>query len=298
MNLTLLAHIVPLALVLLPGVHYDRLRRREPGRARRHPEPSQYGRVVLAGALVTAATLLALELLRLVGPRTLISLGEARENGALRVPSFGVMTWSLVCFLMISLTLASLAAAVLARLEDGSAAWQRAVRAAGVTGTAATRRWLEFAGRDVEVEVKLTCGDTYRGVYGDRSVDRARGVQYITLNGPIFEVDGHGRPLPLDALHWDHMLVPTRAITSLLVRPVDRREDPVPAAVPGAVPTGTVPGGMRSRHSIPRETLSCRAKAAARHIYDERSDPRLLTKLLATQVISIGFVGLLSGIVA
>jgi hypothetical protein len=39
-------------------------------------------------------------------------------------------------------------------------------------------------------------------------------------------------------------------------------------------------------------------KAAMRRIYDDRSDPRLLAKLLATQVISIGFVGLLSGIVA
>jgi hypothetical protein len=293
MNLTLLAHIVPLALALLPGVHYDRLRRRDSARARPHLEPAQYGRVVLSGALVTAATLLVLETLRLLGPGTLVSLGEARENGALRVPSFGVMTWSLVCFLMVSLTLASLAAAVLARLEDGSGAWYRAVRAAGAPGAAGARRRLEAAGCDVEVEVKLTCGDTYRGLYGDRSVDRARGVQYLTLDGPIFEVDGHGRPLPLDALHWDHMLVPTRAITSVLVRPVDRRESPTRPAV-----TGTVPGGMRSRHSIPRETLTCRVKAAMRRIYDDRSDPRLLAKLLATQVISIGFVGLLSGIVA
>ncbi|XVQ14009.1 DUF6338 family protein [Spirillospora sp. CA-255316] len=293
MNLTLLAHIVPLALVLLPGVHYDRLRRRDSARPRQHPEPAQYGRVALSGALVTAATLLLLETLRLLGPGTLISVGEAHENGALRVPSFGVMTWSLVCFLLVSLTLASLSAAVLATLEDGSGAWYRAVRAAGVPGAAATRRRLELAGGDVEVEVKLTCGDTYRGLYGDRSVDRARGVQYITLNGPIFEVDGHGKPLPLDALHWDHMLVPTRAITSVLVRPVDRRESPTRPAV-----AGTVPGGMRSRHSIPRESLSCRAKAATRRIYDDRSDPHLLAKLLATQVISIGFVGLLSRIVA
>ncbi|GAA2409227.1 hypothetical protein GCM10010191_17270 [Actinomadura vinacea] len=289
MDLSLLAHIVPLVLAVLPGLHYDRWRRGDLARIRRSTVTAQYARVVISSTLVTAATLTVLELLRQLGPGSLLSLGQVTGDGALPVASPGVMTWSVACFLMISLTLASLAAAVLLRLEDGSGPWRRARPPDG------RDRWrrLELGDLDVELEVKLSGGDTYRGLYGNRAVDREQGVHYITLNGPIFEVDGHGKPLPLDALHWDHMVVPTRSITSVLIRPADRPEMPTRPSV-----TTPVPGDMRPRHSMPRVTFTGQARAGVRRFYENRFDPRLLAKLLATQIVSIGLVGLLTEMVA
>ena len=138
---------------------------------------------MLSGALVTAGTMLTLEILRLLGPRTPVSVAEAGADGTLHGPSPAATAWSPVCLLAVSPTSASLAAAVLARLEDGSGAWHRAVRAVGLSGGPGGRgapawgRQDGAIGRDIEVEVKLTCGHTYRGLYGDRAVDRARGVQ-------------------------------------------------------------------------------------------------------------------------
>jgi hypothetical protein len=286
MNLSLLAQVVPVALALLPGLHYDRLRRHRSGVGAQTSAAPQYGRVLLAGALVTAATVTLLVMLRSLGPRTLPDLPA---EGPLRFSSPMVGTWAVLCFIAISLTTASLAAAVHLRLREGQSPLPQP-RADGRNGAGAG---FGKGDVDIEVEIRLNSGDTYRGLYGGRD----RGAPYLTLNGPIFELDGHGKPLPLDALHWDQMMVPTRAISSVLVRPAIQQ-----GARPAVSPDGATLGmgveqTVRSRHSIPRSTLGCRVRAEVRRHYHDGPDAGVLSRLLASQIIVIGLVGLVSRVV-
>jgi hypothetical protein len=260
-----------------------RRHRNGPG-ARRSPHP-EYGRVLAAAVLVSAATITLLVMLRSLGPRALPALPA---EGTLRFSSPMAGIWTVACFIAISLTTASLAAAVVRRLEERHGP----IPAPPRTDAGSGMGW-GLGQEDIEVEVRLDSGDTYRGLYGDRSGGRGGGASYLTLNGPIFELDGHGKPLPLDALHWDQMVVPTRAISSVLVRPAVSQE--IPAMSPeSTVPRMGVEQTVRSRHSVPRSTLGCRVRAEVRRHFQDGPDAGVLTRLLAAQIIVIGLVGLVS----
>jgi hypothetical protein len=259
--------VVLLALVAVPGVHFDLMRGRREG-ARLGTAPPRCSRVLLAGTLITAVTLAVLGGL---GQGSLLDLGGVLNENRVADISPLVAAWSAACYLMFSLTLSSLSAAILLRLENRPGAFPGAARpAAGVRA--------DYSDREVELEITLNSGETFRGLLGEESA-RGNDARFITLCGPIFQLDGHGKPLPLDALHWDRMVVPTRAVTSVLVRPVD--EPPAPPAF----------RGVPSRHSAPRMRLSDQLKMLVEQCYEYRLAPRPLAKLLVLQAVVIALVG-------
>ncbi|NDU73120.1 hypothetical protein GWI34_10815 [Actinomadura sp. DSM 109109] len=254
-----------LALAAVPGLHFDLVRgRRE--RARPGEALPRLSRVVVAGTVVTTVTSILLGVLAAVpDPRRLLYGGA--------VPLLDA-AWSACCFLALSLTLSSLAAAVLARLENSPGPFPGEARPAGD----------EYADRDVELEITLNSGATFRGLLGEEPAARGAEPPFITLCGPIFQLDGHGKPLPLDALHWDRMVVPTRAVTSVLVRPVE--EQPLPPAALRGVP---------SRHSAPRLHPSDRFKIFVERCYADRLAPGPLARLLALELVVIALAGAVAG---
>ncbi|TDD66012.1 hypothetical protein E1293_39660 [Actinomadura darangshiensis] len=262
---------MPVALSVLaavPGLHYDLMRgRRASGRTPVAAAP-RLSRVVVAGALITTVTLAVLAAL---GQDSLLGLGALLDDGAAAVSPL-VATWSVACYLAFSLTLSSLAAAVLARLENRPGPFPSVRPRIGLQA--------DYFDREVELEITLNSGETFRGLLGEESAARGPDLRFITLCGPIFQLDGHGKPLPLDALHWDQMVVPTRAVTSVLVRPVE--EPPPPPAALRGVP---------SRHSAPRLPLADQLKILVEQCYEHRLAPRPLAKLLALQLVVIALVG-------
>lgn len=275
-EVSIVVPIVLLVLAAVPGLHFDQLRgRREsprPGNA-----PAQFARVAVAGTLLTTGTLIILGVL---GQGSLLSLRHLLDEDGGPVPSPLVAGWSAACFITLSLTLSSLAAVVLTRLENRPGPFPAMPRA--MTRQAAGRR-AGYCDREIELEITLNTGQTFRGMLGEESAARGYEARFITLSGPIFQLDGHGRPLPLDALHWDQMVVPTRAVTSVLVRPVEERPPP---------PAGF--RGVPSRHSTPRLNPSDQIKILVERCYELRHAPRALANLLALQVVLIALVGAVS----
>lgn len=267
--------VVPVALLALaavPGMHFDLMRgRRE--RAGLVTVPPRCPRVVIAGTLITTVTLTVLGAL---GQGSLLRLDDLLDGRAGTAVSAPEAIWSVCCYLAFSLTLSSLAAAVLARLENRPGPFPAAARPAAGSRT-------DYSDREIELEITLSSGETFRGLLGDEPAGRGHEVRFITLCGPIFQLDGHGKPLPLDALHWDRMVVPTRAVTSVLVRPV---EEPPPPAVFRGVP---------SRHSAPRLRVRDQLRILVEQCYEYRLAPRPLAKLLALQMVVIALVGAVTG---
>lgn len=277
----MVGHITVLALATIPGLHYDLVRARCDGVRARAGRPPQFGRVVIAGTLITTAALVMLGVLGLLGPGSLVDLRALVEDRAGLLGSPVVGAWSVACFLTLSLTISSLAVAVLTRLERRPGSFPGTARPAVRPGF---ERRADYTDRDVELEVTLSSGRTYRGVLADESAGRGYDVRFITLCGPIFELDGHGKPLPLDALHWDQMVVPTRAVTSVLLRPVE--EPPIPPQ--------TVLRGVQSRHSAPRLKLTDRLTIMIEQCYENRFSPRVLARFLGAQIVLIAAVGALA----
>ncbi|MES9537284.1 DUF6338 family protein [Actinomadura sp. NPDC000600] len=261
-----------LALAAVPGLHFDLVRgRRE--RARPGDALPRLSRAVVAGVVVTTVTSI---LLGVLGQSAVPSPRRLLDEGGGAVPTLAA-AWAVCCFLAISLTLSSLAAAVLARLENLPGPLPAAARPA--TGPRA-----DYADRDVELEITLNSGETFRGLLGEESAARGPDLSFITLCGPIFQLDGHGGPLPLDALHWDRMVVPTRAVNSVLVRPVEEQPPP-PQAL----------RGVPSRHSAPRLRPADQLKIFVEQCYACRLVPGALVKLLALELVVIALAGALAG---
>ncbi|WP_433467142.1 DUF6338 family protein [Spirillospora sp. CA-128828] len=259
--------VVLLALAAVPGLHFDMTRgRRE--RSRRENAP-RFSRVVIAGTVVTTITLI---LLGALGQSSMPNLRHILDESGTPTATPLLAAWSVGCFLALSLTLSSLVAAVLVRLENRPGPFPAARPIAGSRG--------DYTDREVELEITLSSGETFRGLLGEESVARGTEPRFITLCGPIFQLDGHGKPLPLDALHWDRMVVPTRAVTSVLVRPVEEQPPPPPTL-----------RGVPSRHSAPRMHLGDQLKILVEQCYEYRLTPGPLTKLLALELVVIALVG-------
>lgn len=276
-EVSLLVPIVLLALASVPGLHFDLLRSRRRGSGG-GGAASRIARTVIAASLITTATLV---LLGPLGRGSLVDLGPLLDENGGKAPSPLAAGWSAACFLSLSLTLSGLSAAVLARLGNGpgpfpSPAASKARRDSG--------RDDGYFDRDVELEITLNSGQTFRGMLGDESAAAGHDARFLTINGPIFQLDGHGHPLPLDALHWDRMVVPTRAVTSVLVRPVEEQPPP-PAAL----------RGVPSRHSAPRLQPSDQLKILVERCYEHRHAPGALARLLALQIVVVAVVGAVSG---
>ncbi|MFA1541137.1 hypothetical protein [Actinomadura monticuli] len=77
------------------------------------------------------------------------------------------------------------------------------------------------------------------------------------------------------------MVVPTRAVTSVLVRPVEERPPP----------RATAFRGVPSRHSAPRLQLSDQLTILVEQCYEHRCAPRPLATLLVLQLVVIALVG-------
>ncbi|TDD35163.1 hypothetical protein E1287_14710 [Actinomadura sp. KC06] len=273
--------IVLLVLAALPGLHFDQIRGGgERGRTG-NPRP-QFARVVIAGTLITTGTLMVLGLL---GRESQLSLRRLLDENATPLHSPLVAAWSIACFLGFSLTLSAFAAVVLTRLENRPGPVLGLPRTSAAARAAAVRA--DYSDREIELEITLNSGQTYRGMLGEEcAAGRGHGVRFIVLYGPIFQLDGHGKPLPLDALHWDQMIVPTRAVTSVLLRPIDEP--------PAAPPPSVTFRGVASRHSAPRTNLTDQLKTLIERCYEGRLAPRALAKVLAVQIVLIALVGALS----
>ncbi|RFS84618.1 hypothetical protein D0T12_13795 [Actinomadura spongiicola] len=228
--------------------------------------------MAIAGTLITTVTLMVLGLL---GRDSQLSLRRLLDENAATLHSPLVAAWSVASFLAFSLTLSAFAAILLARLENRPVPFPAVVR---------TPARADYSERDIELEVTLNSGQTYRGMLGEECAARDTDAPFIVLYGPIFQLDGHGKPLPLDALHWDQMIVPTRAVTSVLLRPIEEQPAPPPVTV----------RGVPARHSAPRVNLTDHLKTFAERCYERRLAPRALAKALVAQTILIALVGALS----
>ncbi|HEU5028193.1 MAG TPA: DUF6338 family protein [Spirillospora sp.] len=279
MSGSLVADVAVLVLAVFPGLHYDLMRDRL--RVRRRAALPQPGRVVIAGTLVTASTLALLGVLGMLTPVSMLSLrqvvlGDAAE--ALHSPA--LVLWTVACFIVLSLTISCLAAATLARLEDGAGPPPGLASGA----PSAFDRCAYYAERDIELEITLNNGETYRGLLGEEARGRGHQARFVTLYGPIFQLHGQDKSLPLDALHWDQMVVPVRAVTRVLVRPVT--ESPAHGQAGFR--------GTPSRHGAPRLNPVEQMKALAEHCYRYRFTPRYLARLLGLEIVLIGLVGVLA----
>ncbi|WUH97602.1 DUF6338 family protein [Spirillospora sp. NBC_00431] len=265
----------------IPGLHFDLIRG---GRERGRPGSMgstgpRFARGAIAGTLITAGTLMVLGLL---GQDSQLSLRPLLDENAAALRSPLVAAWSVTCFLGFSLTLSAFAAVVMIRLENRPGPFPPTSRM-----SIAARA--DYSDRDIELEITLNSGQTFRGMLGEEcAAGRGHGVRFIVLYGPIFQLDGHGKPLPLDALHWDQMIVPTRAVTSVLLRPIEERPAPPPDTF----------RGVPSRHSAPRTNLTDQLKTLAEWCYERRLAPRALAKVLALQLVLIALVGALSNTVS
>ncbi|MFI0452797.1 DUF6338 family protein [Actinomadura sp. 6N118] len=275
MTASVVGQIIIVLLAIVPGLHYDQLRGRAAGP--RTVSAPNVGRVILAGVLITTATLVLLGLLGLFGSQTLaFPLDKAEGSGGWKNPE--EFAWTIVSFLALSLTAASLADALLSRLESDSASSRGRARSRA-TGVGAQ------ADEDVELEVRLNSGDTYRGLVAGVAPTQGPRSSYVTLRAPIFELDGHGRPLPLDALHGDQLVLSTESIMSVLVRTVDQKQDTIRSQLQSGQP----------RHSMARPRVTRRPRAAVRRCYENRRDLHFLSQLLLLEITFLGFVALLSG---
>jgi Family of unknown function (DUF6338) len=279
MSGSLVADVAVLVLAVFPGLHYDLMRDRL--RVRRQaalvPQP---GRVVIAGTLVTASTLAVLGALGTLTPVSMLSLRQVvLGDAAEAVHSPLLLMWTVACFIVLSLTISCLAAATLARLEAGASPPPGVAPGAA----AAFDRCAYYGERDVELEITLNNGETYRGLLGEEARGRGHQARFVTLYGPIFQLHGQDKSLPLDALHWDQMVVPVRAVSRVLVRPVTE------------TPTSVQAGfrGTPSRHGAPRLNPVEQLKALAEHFYRYRFTPRYLARLLGLEIVLIGLVGVL-----
>lgn len=272
--------IALLVLAAVPGLHFDLIRgRRERGRTG-NTRP-QFARVVIAGTLITVGTLMVLGLL---GQDSQLSLRRMLDENAATLHSPLVAAWSVACYLTFSLTLSAFAAVVMTRLENRPGPFPV------VGGRTPMAPRADYSDRDIELEITLNSGQTFRGMLGEECASRGYGVRFIVLYGPIFQLDGHGKPLPLDALHWDQMIVPTRAVTSVLLRPVE--EQPLPPPPPVAY------RGFPARHSAPRTNPIDQLRTMVERCYECRLAPRALAKLLAVQLVLITLVGTLSSVLS
>ncbi|MGI5204232.1 hypothetical protein ACQEU6_21950 [Spirillospora sp. CA-108201] len=98
------------------------------------------------------------------------------DQGVAAVPPLAA-AWSVCCFLALSLTLSSPAAAVLARLENRPAPFPAEARPP--SGTSA-----DYADRDVELEITLNGGDTFRGLLGEESATLKISVERCYASRP------------------------------------------------------------------------------------------------------------------
>jgi hypothetical protein len=274
--------IVAVALLLAPGMHYDMLRGRVAGSTRPVSSP-QVGRVVLASVLLATVTLAVLGLVRWLGPRTVLNPRLLAEDGTYLVRSLVLASWTATCFLALSLTIAALAAAAHTRIEKVSAIAGSGLHSPAVPGGGQS----DVLTPDVELEVKLNNGDTYRGLFDDYSQETDPGERQLVLEGPIFHVDDLGKPLPLDPVNWHRLVVPRSAIVSILVRHVD-----------GGWKSGNTRMSPRlksyPRHSSPRRDAAGQLKWFLHWCYERRSDPYMLARLLGVELLLLAFVALLA----
>jgi len=273
MDLSYVALVIGVALSIAPGLHYDLLRART-GVQGGDPSRLRLNRIVIAGLLVSAATLTVLSLISLIYPEFSFGFNGLTENAS----SPGVGIWSAFCFVSVSLTLSALSATIMTHLEFHPRYAPGTARA-----PQALRRRASRTAEDLEVEVKLTDGRTYRGVLGSHGLpDR-----YLLLTEPIFDIGDHGKPLPMDALHWPWLALSESTIVSVLARPVDD------GFVEGKAQL--VSNSQRQpRHSNPHKGIIGQLKLLLHACYRSRFDPYALIKLLGGQVAFMTLMSVLA----
>jgi hypothetical protein len=271
MDFSHVAVLMALALFASAGLHYDLLRTRTAAAAGAGGDPAwlHAGRILIAGLLISAATVTVLCLVSLIYPEFSFDFGGFTENAE----SPGLALWTALCFTFLALTVSALSATVMTYLEFHP----RYAPNRPWTQTPQTLRRMARNSEDIEVEVKLADGTTYRGLLGGHE----QPDRYLVLTEPIFDVGDHGKPLPMDALNWPWLAVPQSRIISLLARPIQD----------GLAERRTQPTSLGPRHSNPHFGLVGQLKLFLQSCYQRRFDPYTLAKVLCAQV---GFMTLLA----
>jgi len=266
MEFSHVAVLMAVALFVTPGLHYDLLRTRASIAAGSTADPTRphVGRILIAGLLISSAAVTVLCLVSLIYPEFSFGFGGFAENS--RSP--GLAVWTATCFIALALTVSALSATVMTYLEFHPRYVPRPPQ---------TLRRMSRLAEDIEVEVKLADGTTYRGLLGGQE----QPDRYLVLTEPIFDIGDHGKPLPMDALNWPWLALSLSTIVSVMARPVPEglaeRQNQLNPAGP--------------RHSHPYFGLVGQIKLFLQTCYQRRFDPYTLAKVLCAQV---AFMTLLS----
>jgi hypothetical protein len=266
---------IALALFVIPGLHYDLLRARTAGSGG-YPKRLHLSRILIAGLLITAAALTILCLISLIYPEFSFGFDGFTKNSN----SPGVAVWTAICFTALSLTISALSATIMAYLEFHPR--YTPDRVATAHGPQTLRRRMAKYADDIEVEVKLADGTTYRGLLGSNDLPDS----YLVLTEPIFDIGDHGKPLPLDALHWPWLALSQSTIVSVMARPFD---DGLSERERRAQLNATGP-----RHSISNARTGGHLKQLLQSAYQSRLDPYALARLLAGQVAFVTLMAVLA----
>ncbi|MBQ1019800.1 hypothetical protein KBX71_18300 [Micromonospora sp. D93] len=208
-------------LLVLPGIALELLRQRSrPGRA--DSVFVETARVLLGGAAVTVGTLLPLGLIRTAAPAVMLNPRQLWIEPRYVADHLWLTLWSLVLFLLVSLTLAALCYALLP--APGLAGNVHMESAWVFTFNRLPQRLYDQQdasspgfGIRTQLQVELTDGTAYLGVRDTYSADAALVDRELVLAPPLHVRRAEGPFEPLEP-GWQRIIVPASQIRSIMVR--------------------------------------------------------------------------------
>jgi hypothetical protein len=225
--------IVVLVLLVLPGLVFELIRQRR--RAGRDDSPFvEVSRVLIAGLSLGAITETLLAVVSLAGPRSIVSLAGLFTTQHWVTDHLLVSGWTAWAYGLVSVTLATLAAAVLPGMNPGAhihpeSGWvmtfdrlPRLIQKAQHLAATPVAR----------LSVRLTDGTVYVGDRAEFSVDSAPEGRELLLDGELLSrAPGAGTTKPL--AEWQRILLREDQISDILVQYIPGAASSAP---PGSEP--------------------------------------------------------------
>jgi hypothetical protein len=202
-------------LLIAPGLRYQ-LYRAEHRADREDSTFVEISLVVLAGTLLSGATLLFLGLIRLIEPGLLADPRLLLTNSHYAPGHLVLISWTAFCFAVISLTLTSYVGVALPQdLPITVAPHSLWVDAFSLVPDALKKRGTNL--KTIEVEVALSDGRRYRGELDKYSNAQKVDERELSLGGKIFVVDEKDNAIALQP-NWARLIIPGSQITSVAAR--------------------------------------------------------------------------------